>query len=198
MESSPKLSTHVVVSRAITFDSCSDLSSATHDKCANNVSTMLVELQWLSGCRSLSGKKTRTWMVTQQTRISLEACIVLRVHLTAMLTSLVLCNPTSYTCGNTWMHTIFWQHLSPRIEERGFRPSFDLTKQHLLTSDDTSTLGEAFSWQCFILAAHLTKSFPLLYTEVMQPCQVPGSLPMQLSSQWLCLTELHSSEFPTW
>ena len=132
MESSPKLSTHVVVSRAITFDSCSDLSSATHDKCANNVSTMLVELQWLSGCRSLSGKKTRTWMVTQQTRISLEACIVLRVHLTAMLTSLVLCNPTSYTCGNTWMHTIFWQHLSPRIEERGFRPSFDLTKQHLL------------------------------------------------------------------
>jgi hypothetical protein len=54
--------------------------------------------------KDLDGHTAR---LTQQTRISLEACIILRVHLTAMLTLLVLCNPTSYTCGYTWMHTIF-------------------------------------------------------------------------------------------
>jgi hypothetical protein len=56
MELSPKLSTHFVVSQDITFDFCSDLSSATPDKCPNKFSTMLVELEWLIGRWSLSGK----------------------------------------------------------------------------------------------------------------------------------------------
>jgi hypothetical protein len=56
MELSPKLSTHFVVSRVITFDSCSDFISATPEKCANKFSTMLVELQRLIGRWSLSGK----------------------------------------------------------------------------------------------------------------------------------------------
>ncbi len=56
MELSPKLSTRFVVSRVITFDFCSDLSSATPDKCTNKFSTMLVELQRLIGRWSLSGK----------------------------------------------------------------------------------------------------------------------------------------------
>ncbi len=56
MELSPKLSTHFVVSQVITFDFCSDLSSATPDKCSNTFSTMLVELQQLIGRWSLSGK----------------------------------------------------------------------------------------------------------------------------------------------
>ena len=49
MESSPKLSTHFVVSQVITFNLCSELTSATPEKCANKFSTMLVELQWLIG-----------------------------------------------------------------------------------------------------------------------------------------------------
>ncbi len=56
MELSPKLSTHFVVSRVITFDSCSELTAATPEKCTNKFSTMLVELQLLIGCWSLSGK----------------------------------------------------------------------------------------------------------------------------------------------
>jgi hypothetical protein len=56
MELSPKLSTHFVVSRVITFDSCSKLTTATPEKCANKLSTMLVELQRLIGRWSLSGK----------------------------------------------------------------------------------------------------------------------------------------------
>ncbi len=56
MELSPKLSTHFVVRRVITFDFCSDLSSATPDKFANKFSTMVVELQRLIGRWSLSGK----------------------------------------------------------------------------------------------------------------------------------------------
>jgi len=56
MELSPKLSTHFVVSRVITFDSCSELTAATPKKCAHKFSTVLVELQWLIGHWSLSGK----------------------------------------------------------------------------------------------------------------------------------------------
>ena len=56
MELSPKLSTHFVVSRVIKFESCSELTAATPEKCANKFSTMLVELQRLIGCWSLSGK----------------------------------------------------------------------------------------------------------------------------------------------
>jgi hypothetical protein len=56
MALSPKLSTHFVVSRNITFDSCSELTAATPEKCANKFSTMLVELQRLIGRWSLSGK----------------------------------------------------------------------------------------------------------------------------------------------
>jgi hypothetical protein len=56
MELSLKLSIHFVVSRVITFDSCSELTTATPEKCANKCSTMLVELQLLIGCWSLSGK----------------------------------------------------------------------------------------------------------------------------------------------
>jgi hypothetical protein len=56
MELSPKLSTHFVVSRVITFDSCSELTAATPEKCANKFSTMLVELQRLIGRWSLNGK----------------------------------------------------------------------------------------------------------------------------------------------
>ncbi len=56
MELSPKLITHFVVSRVITFDSCSELTPATPEKCTNKFSTMLVELQWLIGRWSLSGK----------------------------------------------------------------------------------------------------------------------------------------------
>jgi hypothetical protein len=44
MELSPKLSTHFVVSRVITFGSCLELTAATPEKCANIFSTMLVEL----------------------------------------------------------------------------------------------------------------------------------------------------------
>ncbi len=43
MELSLKLSTHFVVSRVIT--SCSELTAATPEKCANKFSIMLVELQ---------------------------------------------------------------------------------------------------------------------------------------------------------
>ncbi len=49
MELSPKLSTHFVVSRVIAFDSCSELTPATPEKCSNKFSMMLVELQWLIG-----------------------------------------------------------------------------------------------------------------------------------------------------
>ena len=56
MELSPKLSTHFVVSQVITFNSCSELTSATPEKCANKFSTMLVELKWLIEHWSLSGK----------------------------------------------------------------------------------------------------------------------------------------------
>jgi hypothetical protein len=56
MELSPKLSTHFVLSRNITFDSCLELTAATPEKCANEFSTMLVELQRLIGHWSLSGK----------------------------------------------------------------------------------------------------------------------------------------------
>jgi hypothetical protein len=56
MELSPNLSTHFVVSRVITFDSCLELTAATPEKCANIFSTMLVELQRLIGRWSLSGK----------------------------------------------------------------------------------------------------------------------------------------------
>ncbi len=56
MELTPKLSTHFVVSRVITFDSCSELTAATPEKCANKFSTILVELQRLIGRWSLSGK----------------------------------------------------------------------------------------------------------------------------------------------
>ncbi len=56
MELSPILSTHFVVSRGITFNSCSELTAATPEKCANKFSTMLVELQRLIGLWSLSGK----------------------------------------------------------------------------------------------------------------------------------------------
>jgi hypothetical protein len=56
MELSPKLSTHFVVSRVITFNSCSELTAATPEKCANKFSTMLVELQRLIRRWSLSGK----------------------------------------------------------------------------------------------------------------------------------------------
>jgi hypothetical protein len=56
MALSPKLSTNFVVSRNITFDSCSELTAATPEKCANKFSTMLVELQRLIGRWSLSGK----------------------------------------------------------------------------------------------------------------------------------------------
>ncbi len=56
MELSPKLSTHFVVSRVITFDPCSELTAATPEKCANKFSTMLVELQRLIGRWSLSDK----------------------------------------------------------------------------------------------------------------------------------------------
>ncbi len=56
MEVSLKLSTHFVVSRVITFNSCSELTAATPEKCANKFSTMLVELQRLIGRWSLSGK----------------------------------------------------------------------------------------------------------------------------------------------
>jgi hypothetical protein len=56
MELSPKLFTHFIVSRVITFDTCSDFISATPEKCANKFSTMLVELQRLIGHWSLSGK----------------------------------------------------------------------------------------------------------------------------------------------
>jgi hypothetical protein len=56
MELSPKLSTHFVVSRVITFDSCSELTAAAPENCGNNFSTMLVELQRLIGRWSLSGK----------------------------------------------------------------------------------------------------------------------------------------------
>ncbi len=55
MELSPKFSAHFVVSRVITFDSCSKLTAATPEKCANKFSSMLVELQ-LIGHWSLSGK----------------------------------------------------------------------------------------------------------------------------------------------
>ncbi len=56
MELSPKLSTHFVVSRVVTFDSCSELTAATPEKCANKFLTMMVELQRLIGRWSLSGK----------------------------------------------------------------------------------------------------------------------------------------------
>ena len=49
MELTQKLSTHFVVSWVITFDSCSELTAATPEKCANRFSTMLVELHWLIG-----------------------------------------------------------------------------------------------------------------------------------------------------
>ena len=53
---SPKLSTHFLVSRVITFNSCSKLTSATPEKCATKFSVMSVNLQWLIGRWSLSGK----------------------------------------------------------------------------------------------------------------------------------------------
>ncbi len=56
MALSPKLTTQFVDSWVITFDSCSDLSAPTPDKCANQFSTMIVELQRLIGWWSLSGK----------------------------------------------------------------------------------------------------------------------------------------------
>ena len=44
MELSPKIVDPFVVSRVITFDSCSELTAAAPEKCANKFSTMLVEL----------------------------------------------------------------------------------------------------------------------------------------------------------
>jgi hypothetical protein len=56
MRLSPKLTTQFVDSWVIKFDSCSDLSTATPDKFANQFSMMIVELQRLFGWWSLSNK----------------------------------------------------------------------------------------------------------------------------------------------
>ena len=56
MALSPKLCTQYEKSWCITFDTCSDLSAATPEKCANKFSTMTVELQRMIQRWSLSGK----------------------------------------------------------------------------------------------------------------------------------------------
>jgi hypothetical protein len=53
---SPKLMMQFVHSWVITFDSCSDHTAVTPDKCAHQFATMIVELHRLIGPWSLSGK----------------------------------------------------------------------------------------------------------------------------------------------
>jgi hypothetical protein len=56
MTLSPKLTMQFINSWVITFDSCSDYTTATPDKCANQFATRVVELHRLIGWWSLRGK----------------------------------------------------------------------------------------------------------------------------------------------
>jgi hypothetical protein len=86
-------------------------------------------------------------MVTQQTKITLVACVVLREHLTAVPTFLVLLNRTSYTCWDFFdVHDLLrtsFQQLDEKVAARnggkGVPSIIQSGKEK--PSDDALTLG---------------------------------------------------------
>ena len=58
---SPKLSTHFVVSRDITFDSCLELTPATPEKCTNKFLTMLVDFDDAGGTTAVDWALVTGW-----------------------------------------------------------------------------------------------------------------------------------------
>ena len=116
-----------------------------YDQCLHVGSKINFQLCWWNysgwlGAGHWVADEMRTWMVTQQTRKTLVACVVLREHLTVVPTFLVLLNHTSLLVGIfgcAWSSEDFFSTMKrwpPEMEERVFPPSFNLAKQNLLTT----------------------------------------------------------------